>query len=62
VQGLLTISGDDHLDLVNLARTVVLEKVTGTEVTMHNQSRVRMKLGLSERQHDCQELVMVAVN
>jgi len=62
VQGLLTISGDDHLDLVNLARTVVLVKVTGTEVTMHNQSRVRMKLGLSERQQDCQELVMVAVN
>ena len=62
MQGLLTITGDDHLDLVNLARAVVLVKVTGTEVTMHNQSRVRMKLGLSERQQDCQELVMVAVN
>ena len=62
MQGLLTIAGDDYLALISLARTVVQVKVTGTEVTMHNQSRVRMKLGLSERQQDCQALVVVAVN
>jgi hypothetical protein len=37
-------------------------KVTGGEVTMLNQSRVRMKLELLERQQHSPALEMVEVN
>ena len=50
VIGVVTIAGDDHGALVRLASTGALVKDTGAEMTMHNQSRVRMKLELLERQ------------
>jgi hypothetical protein len=46
VLGVVTIGGDDHGALVRLASTGALVKVTGGEVTMLNQNRVRMKLEL----------------
>jgi hypothetical protein len=58
----VTIAGDDHGALVRLASTGALVKVTGGEVTMLNQSRVRMKLLLLERQRHCQALKMVEVD
>ena len=62
VQYLVTIAEDDHGALVRLASTGALVKVTGGEVTMLNQSRVRMKLELLERQQHCQALEMVEVD
>lgn len=61
--GVVTIAGDDHGALVRLASTGALVKVTGGDVTMLNQSRVRMrmKLELLERQHHNVPLEMVAV-
>jgi hypothetical protein len=62
VIGVVTIAGDDHGALVRLASTGALVKVTGGEVTMLNQSRVRMKLDLLERQQHSPVLEMVAVD
>jgi hypothetical protein len=62
VIGVVTIAGDDHGALVRLASTGALVKVTGGEVTMLNQNRVRMKLELLERQQHCQALEMVEVD
>ena len=62
VLGVVTIGGDDHGALVRLASTGALVKVTGGEVTMLNQSRVRMKLELLERQQHSPALEMVAVD
>jgi hypothetical protein len=62
VLGVVTIAGDDHGALVRLVSTGSLVKVTGGEVTMLNQSRVRMKLELLERQQHCQALEMVEVD
>jgi len=62
VIGVVTIGGDDHGALVRLASTGALVKVTGGEVTMLNQSRVRMKLDLLERQQHSPALEMVAVD
>ena len=59
VIGVVTIAGDDHGVLVRLASTVALVKVTGGEVTMLNQNRVRMKLELLERQLYSPALEMV---
>ncbi len=59
--GVVTIAGDDHGALVWLASTGSLVKVTGGEVTMLNQSQVRMKLELLERQQHSPALEMVAV-
>lgn len=59
VLGVVTIGGDDHGALVRLASTGALVKVTGGEVTMLNQSRVRMKLELLERQKYSPVLEMV---
>ena len=59
--GVVTIAGDDHGALVRLASTGALVKVTGGEVTMLNQSRVRMKLKLLERQQHCPMIEMFAV-
>jgi hypothetical protein len=61
VIGVVTIGGDDHGALVRLASTGALVKVTGGEVTMLNQSRVRMKLELLERQQHSPSLEMVEV-
>jgi hypothetical protein len=61
VLGVVTIGGDDHGALVRLASTGALVKVTGGEVTMLNQSRVRMKLELLERSQHCQVLEMAEV-
>ncbi|MDM7938616.1 MAG: hypothetical protein QUV06_14345 [Cyanobium sp. CZS 48M] len=61
VIGVVTIAGDDHGALVRLA-SGVLVKVTGGEVTMLNQSRVRMKLELLERQQQSPALEMVEVD
>ncbi len=60
--GVVTIAGDDHGALVRLASTGALVKVTGAEVTMLNQNRVRMKLELLERQQHFQVLEMVEVD
>jgi hypothetical protein len=57
VLGVLTIGRDDHVALIGAQ-----EKVRGAEVTMTNQSWVRLKLGLVERLKHCQVLVMVVVN
>ena len=62
VLGVVTIAGDDHGALVWLASTGALVRVTGAEVTMLNQSRVRMKLERLERQQLCQVLEMVEVD
>jgi len=62
VLGVVTIAGDDHGALVRLASTGALVKVTGGEVTMLNQSRVRMKLELLERQQHSPGLEMVEVD
>ena len=47
---------------MRLASTGALLMVTGAEVTMLNQSRVRMKLERLERQQLCQALEMVEVD
>jgi hypothetical protein len=60
--GVAVIAGDDHGALVRLASTGALAKATGGEVTMLNQSRVRMKLELLEWQQLCQVLEMVEVD
>jgi hypothetical protein len=62
VLGVVTIAGDDHGALVRLASTGALVKVTGGEVTMLNQSRVRMKLELLELQQHSPVIEMVAVD
>jgi len=62
VIGVVTIAGDDHGALVRLASTGALVKVTGGEVTMLNQNRVRMKLDLLERQQHSPALEMMAVD
>ena len=61
VIGVVTIAGDDHGALVRLASTGALVKVTGGEVTMLNQSRVRMKLLLLEQKQHSPVLEMVEV-
>ena len=61
VLGVVTIGGDDLGALVRLTSNGDLVKVTGGEVTMLNQSRVRMKLELLERQQYSPVLEMVAV-
>ena len=64
VLGVVTIAGDDHGALVRLASTSALVKVTGGEVKMLNQSRVRMKLELLElleRQQHSPALEMLEV-
>ncbi len=61
VLGVVTIAGVDHVALVWLASSGALVKVTGGEVTMLNQSRVRMKLELLERQQYSPALEMVEV-
>ncbi len=62
VIGVVTIGGDDHGALVRLASPGALVKVTGGEVTMLNQSRVRMKLELMEQQQYSPALEMVEVD
>ena len=62
VIGVVTIAGDDHGALVRLASTGVLVKVTGGEVTMLNQNRVRMKLELLERQKHTPVIELVEVD
>jgi len=62
VLGVVTIGGNDHGALVRLTTTGALVKVTGGEVTMLNQNRVRMKLELLERQQHCQVMEMVEVD
>ena len=62
VIGVVTISGYDHGALVRLATTGALVKVTGGEVTMLNQNRVRMKLELLEWQQHSPGLEMVEVD
>jgi len=62
VIGVVTIGGYDHGALVRLASTGALVEVTGGEVTMLNQNRVRMKLDMLERQQHCQALEMVEVD
>jgi hypothetical protein len=62
VLGVAIIAGGDHGALVRLASTGALAKATGGEVTMLNQSRVRMKLELLEWQQLCQVLEMVEVD
>jgi len=62
VIGVVTIAGDDHGALVRLASTGALVKVTGGEVTMLNQNRVRMKLDLLERQQHSPVIEMMAVD
>jgi hypothetical protein len=61
VLGVVKIGGDDLGALVRLTSNGDLVKVTGGEVTMLNQSRVRMKLELLERQQHRLKLGMVAV-
>jgi hypothetical protein len=61
VIGVVTIGGDDHAALVRLASTRALVKVTGGEVTMLNQNRVRMKLELLERQQQSPVMEIVEV-
>lgn len=61
VLGVAIIAGGDHGALVRLASTGALAKATGGEVTMLNQSRVRMKLELLERQQNSPALEMVEV-
>ena len=61
VLGVVTIAGDDHGAQVRLASTGALVKATGGEVTMLNQSRVRMKLELLERQQHSPVIEMVEV-
>ena len=56
-----TIAGEDYGALVRLASTGALVKVNGAEVTKVNQSRVRMKLELLERQQHSPMIEMVAV-
>ncbi len=60
--GVVTIGGDDHGALVRLASTGALVKVTNGEVTMLNQSRMRMKLLLMEQQQRCPVMEMVEVD
>jgi hypothetical protein len=62
VIGVVTIAGDDHGALARLASIGALVKVTGGEVTMLNQNRVRMKLELLECQTYNPPLEMVAVD
>ena len=62
VLGVVSISGDDHGALVRLASAGFQVKASGSEVTMLNQSLVRMKLELLERQQHCQGLEMVEVD
>jgi hypothetical protein len=62
VIGVVTIAGDDHGALVRLASTGALVKVTGGEVTMLNQNRVRMKLLLMEQQQRSPVMEMVEVD
>jgi hypothetical protein len=62
VLGVVSIDGDDHGALVRLASDSALVKATSGEVMMLNQSRVRMKLELLERQQHCQALEMVEVD
>lgn len=62
VIGVVTIAGDDHGALVRLASTGALVKVTGGEVPMLNQNRVRMKLLLLEQKQHSPVLEMVAVD
>jgi hypothetical protein len=62
VLGVVTIAGEDHGALVRLASTGALVKVSGGELTMLNQSRVRMKLELLERQQHSPVLEMVEVD
>lgn len=62
VIGVVTIAGDDHGALVRLASTGALVKVTGGEVTMLNQNRVRMKLDMLERQPHSPMIEMVEVD
>jgi hypothetical protein len=62
VLGVVTIGGDDHGALVRLASTGALVKVTNGEVTMLNQSRMRMKLLLMEQQQRCPVMEMVEVD
>ena len=61
VLGMMSIAGDDHGALVQLASDSALVKATGGEVTMLNQSRVRKKLELLERQQYSPALEMVEV-
>jgi hypothetical protein len=58
---MMSIAGDDHGALVQLASDSALVKATGGEVTMLNQSRVRKKLELLERQQYSPALEMVEV-
>ena len=62
VLGVVTIGGNDHGALVRLASTGALVKVTGGEVTMLNQNRVRMKLLLMEQQQRSPVMEMVEVD
>ena len=62
VPSVVTIAGDDHGELVRLASTGALVKVSGGEVTMLNQNRARMKLVLLEQKQHCQALEMVEVD
>jgi hypothetical protein len=62
VIGVVTIAGDDHGALVRLASTGALVKVTGGEVTMLNQSRVRMKLHILEQKQHSPVIEMVEVD
>jgi len=61
VIGVVTIGGTDHGALVRLATTGALVKVTGGQVTMLNQNRVRMKLELLEWQQHIPAIEMVEV-
>jgi hypothetical protein len=61
VLGVVTIAGDGHGALLRLASTGALVKVNGGEVTILNQSRVRMKLELLERQQHSPVLEMLEV-
>jgi hypothetical protein len=55
----MSIAGDDHGALVQLASDSALVKATSGEVMMLNQSRARMKLERLERQQHSPTLEMV---
>ncbi|KEF41865.1 MAG: hypothetical protein ER33_08945 [Cyanobium sp. CACIAM 14] len=58
----VTIAGEDHGALAGLASTGAPVKVKGGEVTMLNQSRMRMKLELLDQHRQSPTVEIIAVN